>query len=54
MAFRKYQKVEKVETLSEDDHRKVESALHKMGKTSATDLTDEEREELADQIAKRT
>jgi tRNA G37 N-methylase TrmD len=52
MAFRKYQKVERQEVLSEGDHKRVESHLHKLGKTSAADLTDEEREELQKQLAK--
>jgi ribosome recycling factor len=49
--FRKYQKVEKANVLSEDEHRKVESNLHKLNKTSAADLTDEERKKTFDSIA---
>lgn len=49
--FRKYQSVEKAEVLSKDDHERVEKHLHSLNKTSATQLTEEEREELAKQLA---
>lgn len=44
MAFRKYQRAEKEEVLSPEQHKKVEAKLHELGKTSATELTEEERD----------
>lgn len=32
--------------LSPEEHQKVQAQLHRLGKTSATDLSDEEREAL--------
>jgi len=46
MGFRKYQSVEKTDVLSEDDHKKVEAKLHKLGKTSMTELDEDERNSL--------
>lgn len=46
MAFRKYQRVEKEQVLSPDQHKQVEDQLHELGKTSATELDAEEREGL--------
>jgi len=46
MAFRKYQRVEKEEVLSPEQHQQVEDQLHQLGKTSATELDAEEREGL--------
>lgn len=43
MGFRKFQSVEKSSVLSSDELEKVSKNLHKLGKTSAKDLTDEER-----------
>lgn len=43
MALRKYQSVEKAEVLTPTDQTKISENLHKLGKTSAVDLTDEER-----------
>lgn len=43
MSFRKYQSVEKVKVLSPEENAKVALELHKLGKTSARQLTDEER-----------
>lgn len=46
MGFRKFTGVEKSEILSPDQHRAVEDELHRLGKTSAKDLSVEERESL--------
>lgn len=43
VSMRKFQSVEKAEVLSPKGQDKVAEALHKLGKTSARDLTDEER-----------
>lgn len=43
MSFRKTQSVEKVEVVSPKGHDEIKSELNKLGKTSATQLTDEER-----------
>lgn len=51
MAFRKYQKVERSKVLSKDQHSRVGSFLHKLGKQSATELTEEERQAL-DKVTK--
>lgn len=51
MGFRKFQSVEHTEVLSKAEHKRVESHLHKLSKTSATELTEEEREELQKQLA---
>ncbi len=45
--FRKYQKTERSKVLDKDQHARVGSFLNKLGKTSANDLTDEEREALS-------
>jgi hypothetical protein len=47
MAIRKYQSVENTKVLNKDQHSRVGSFLHKLGKQSANDLTDEEREALS-------
>ncbi len=52
MSFRKYQSVEKTEVLSEEEHKQVESKLHKLGKTSMTELDEDERKELSDSLDK--
>lgn len=52
MAFKKYQKVEKSDVLSPAEHKQVEENLHKVGKTSARDLNDEERAEVLDKLDK--
>ncbi len=48
MSLRKYQSVEKTEVLSPSEQAKVSANLHKLGKTSAVDLTDEERRKALD------
>lgn len=48
MSLRKYQKVEKVTPLPRDEQAKISANLHKVGKTSAADLTDAERKAALD------
>lgn len=48
MAFRKFQSVEKSEILPQGQQEKISSELHKLGKTSVRDLTDEERRKALD------
>lgn len=48
MALRKYQSTEKVEVLPVDEQTKISENLHKVGKTSAVNLTDEERASALD------
>lgn len=43
MSFRKYQSVEKTEVLPHDENERIAAELQKLGKTSATQLTDAER-----------
>lgn len=50
--MRKYQKVEKAIVLGKESHLKIGNALKRFGKTSVVDLTDEEREELAESLDK--
>lgn len=42
--MRKFTKAEKAEVLSPEAHKAAQEALRKLGKTSARDLTDDERE----------
>lgn len=51
MGFKKYQKAEKVSVKSADQE-KVQNYLKKIGKTSALNLSDEEREELSKSLDK--
>jgi hypothetical protein len=44
--LRKFTGVEKTEVLSPDQHKAVEVQLHAMGKTSAANLTEDERNSL--------
>lgn len=46
MAMRKYQSVEKTEVLPPQEQQKISSDLHAIGKTSAKELTEEERQKL--------
>lgn len=46
MAFTKYQKVEDTKVVSPEGHRQIQKGLHDLGKTSARELTDEERRAL--------
>jgi hypothetical protein len=43
----KYQSVEKTEVLTENEQKEVQDKLKSMGKTSAQNLTDEERKKLS-------
>jgi len=44
--IRKYQSVEKADVLSPADHQKIETGLHRLGKTNAQDLTEDERQRV--------
>jgi CheY binding len=46
--MRKYQSVEKAEVLPEKDQDKISENLHTLGKTSARELSDEERKFVLD------
>lgn len=48
MGFRKYMSVEKVEVLSPSEQRKIASNIKSLGKTSASELTSEERRKALD------
>lgn len=48
MSLRKYQKVESTQVASPKEHAQIESNLHRLGKTSAVDLTEEERKSSLD------
>jgi hypothetical protein len=52
MAMRKYQSVEKTEVLPPKEQQAISSGLHAIGKTSARDLSEEERRRALD-AAKR-
>ena len=52
MGFRKFQSVEKTDVLSDEEHGKIKNALKKLNKTSAKQLTDEEREKLSQLLDK--
>ncbi len=49
MAFRKYQKVEKVEVESKDDSQRIREGVASLGKTSASQLTPSEKRTVIDQ-----
>jgi hypothetical protein len=44
--MRKFTNAEKVEVVSPEGHQAIEDELKKIGKTSAANLTDEEREQV--------
>lgn len=48
MSLRKYMSVEKVEVLPPNEQRKIASNLKSLGKTSASELTGEERRKALD------
>lgn len=48
MSLRKYQSVEKVEVLSPKEQEKIAANLKKLGKTSAVDLSSEDRRRVLD------
>jgi hypothetical protein len=43
MGFTKTQSVESAQVLSPEEHQRIESNLHRIGKTSAKSLSDEDR-----------
>jgi len=44
--MRKYTGVEKTEVLSPEDHKKIFSALQRVGKVSVQQLSEDERDDL--------
>jgi len=50
MAFRKYQKVEKSQVVSPEGHDVIGGQLARFGKTSAKDLSEEERQQVTDAL----
>lgn len=46
--MRKFQSVEKTQVLGADEQAKISDNLHKLGKTSAVELTEEERAKALD------
>ena len=46
--MKKYTKAESAQVLSPAQHKEVEKELKKLGKSSAAELTDEEREQVLD------
>ena len=46
MAFKKYQSVEKIEVVGDRETAAIRDYVKGVGKTSASQLTDEEREHL--------
>lgn len=48
MAMRKYQSVEKTQVLPPAEQERISTNVHKLGKTSASELTDEERRKALD------
>lgn len=48
MSFRKYQAVEKVEVVPEDESERIRTGITRLGKTSATELTDSEKRDVLD------
>lgn len=50
--MRKYQSVEKVELATPDQHKIVEVELHKVGKTSLKQTSDEERMNIIEKLDK--
>ena len=47
MGFTKYQKAEKTEVLPPEKQKAISDSLHSIGKTSARDLSEEERRKIA-------
>lgn len=52
MGFRKYQSVERADVLTKEEHKKVEAELHKFGKTSMTELDEDELKEVNESLDK--
>jgi hypothetical protein len=46
--MRKYTTVESVKVLPQQEQERISAELHKLGKTSARDLTEEERKQALD------
>lgn len=46
MAMTKYQSVEHAEILSDEEQARINQGLRRLGKTSARDLTEDERKRL--------
>lgn len=46
MAFRKYQKVESVQVEAKDDSEHIREGVTRLGKTSAAELSPEEKTEV--------
>jgi hypothetical protein len=49
MALRKYADVETAEVLPPEDQERIERGLHRLGKTTAKDLSEDERRKVFDQ-----
>lgn len=49
MGLRKYADAEKTEVLPAEDQERIERDLHRVGKTSAKDLTEDERNRVFSQ-----
>lgn len=49
MTFRKYQKVESVEVEAQDESERIREGVARLGKTSAAELTPDEKREVIDQ-----
>jgi hypothetical protein len=50
MGFKKYQKVERSEVVSPEGHDTIERELVRLGKTSAVDLSEDERRQVTDAL----
>jgi hypothetical protein len=50
MAFRKYQKVERTDVVSPEGHDAIANSLHRIGKTSAASLNEDERKQVTDAL----
>jgi hypothetical protein len=48
MSFRKYQSVEKVEIEAQDESNRIREGVARLGKTSAAELTPDEKREIID------
>jgi hypothetical protein len=48
MGLRKYQSVEKAQVLPPSEQKAISSNLHRIGKTSAAKLSEEERRKVLD------
>jgi hypothetical protein len=48
MGFRKYQKVESVQVEAQDDSERIREGVTRLGKTSAAELSPEEKREVLD------